>query len=93
MVAREDRIGLRKECVCVCVLSSIYDEELPYPHNPQLKQFLPSILPNHSWAMPAASFGKVISRVKKKNTNMGGKSKRTEAIRDEAKSVAVPEFP
>lgn len=43
-------------CVCLCVLFSIC-EELPYPHNPQLKQFLPSVLPNHSWAKPAASMG------------------------------------
>ena len=58
-------------CVCVCIHFSIY-EELPFPPDPQIKQFLPSILPNHSWAMPAASFGKVISRVKKKNIDMGG---------------------
>jgi len=51
------------------------------------------LLPNHSWAKPAASMGHFKGGEEKILIWAGGgKGRHTEGIRDKAKPVAVPEF-
>ena len=94
MVDREDGVGLREECVCVCVYSLVSVRNSPTPTIPSLSSFFhPYSQITHGQCLQPP-LGKSFQGWRRKDIDMGwgGKGRRTEGIRDKAKPVAVPEF-
>lgn len=91
-MGRSEEVGLREGgCVCVSVCVYMLVSTGRTPCRPQLKQLLPSMLPDHLCPLiPAASSGKSISEAER--GKFGGEGRQTKGIRDGMKPVAAPEF-